>query len=343
MPSLTTLLLMLRALLLDRRRLLLENAALRHQVAVLKRSVKRPRIEDSDRIFWIVMHRALKEWRDCLLIVKPETVIRWHRKGWRAYWRRKSKPHKVGRPSIGWVLVYLIKRLSQENPLWGAPTITEQLRTLGHHVAQSTVEKYMVPRRGDPGRGQRWATFLRNHMKVTAACDFFVVPTLTFKRLYGFVVLSHDRRRIVHVGVTAHPTAEWTARQVTEAFPGEGTEPRLLLRDNDAIYGEEFERQIRAMGLRQLRTAHKSPWQNPYVERVIGSIRRECLDHIIPMGETHLLRTLLEYQHYYNTDRPHQGLDGDTPDHRVREAEPAHEVTAEPVLGGLHHRYKRAA
>ncbi|MHC5212423.1 MAG: integrase core domain-containing protein [Planctomycetota bacterium] len=342
MPSITTLLSLLRSTLRDRQRLLIENAALRHQVAVLKRSVTRPRIEDSDRIFWIAMRRLVRDWNECLPFVKPDTVVRWHRRGFRYYWARKSRRQRQGRPPIGWKLVDLIKRLSTENVLWGAPAIARELRRLGHEVADSTVAKYMVPRR-DPGRGQRWTTFVRNHLGVTAACDFFVVPTLRFSLLHAFVVLSHDRRRIVHVGVTAHPTAEWTARQIVESLPGDESQPRFLLRDNDAIYGDAFERQVRAMGLRQLRTGHKSPWQNAYVERVIGTIRRDCLDHIIPLGERHLLRTLREYAHWYNTARTHSSLDGDSPVARGRETEAVFDVAAEPVLGGLHHRYTRAA
>ena len=212
---------------------------------------------------------------------------------------------------------------------------------LGHDIGQSTVSRYMK-RTGVPRRSQGWMTFIRNTMQVTAACDFFVVPTVTFKLLYGFVVLSHDLRRILHVGVTAHPTAEWTAQQLREAFPGDGTEPRFLLRDNDAIYGETFEECVRGMGLTQLLTAHKSPWQTPYVERVIGTLRRECLDHILPMGERHLLRTLVSYRDYYNTCRTHQSLDGDTPVSRPAECEPAFDLVSEPVLGGLHNRYRRA-
>jgi transposase InsO family protein len=216
------------------------------------------------------------------------------------------------------------------------------LLLLGHEVAASTVAKYMV-RHPSPKRQQGWRTFIRNHMPVTAACDFFVVPTLTFKRLYAFVVLSHDRRRILHVNVTSHPTAEWTARQLVEAFPGDGTEPRYLIRDRDGIYGDAFRRQAKAMDLREVLTSPRSPWQNAYAERVIGSIRRECTDYIIPISEKHLLRVLREYTDYYNTSRAHQGLDGDTPAHREPEAVPVRDVIAEPVLGGLHHRYRRAA
>jgi len=249
---------------------------------------------------------------------------------------------KRGAPSIGWKLVRLIQRLSVENVTWGAPRIRDEMGMLGHEVAQSSVEKYVVKRR-DPEKGQRWSTFLANHMKVTAACDFFVVPTLTFTMLYAFVVLSHDRRRIVHVGVTAHPTAEWTARQVREAFPGDGTEPKYLLRDRDRIYGDTFREEIRAMELRELLSGHRCPWQNPFVERVIGSIRRECTDHVIVMGEQHLTQMLRDYAASYNSSRCHQSLDGNSPEPRTRETSPVDDVSAVPVLGGLHHEYRRAA
>ncbi len=305
MPSLLALLGMIRALVLDRQRL-------------------------------------LADWQSCLLFVKPETVIRWHRRGMRYYWGRKSRPKNPGRPAIAWRLIYLIKRLSRENVTWGSPRIRDELAMLGHSVPKSTVERYMVKHR-DPKRGQGWRTFLQNHMKVTAACDFFVVPTLTFRLLYAFVVLSHDRRRIVHVAVTAHPTAEWTARQIREAFPGDGSEPRYLLHDRDGIYGDDFHREIRAMGLRELLSGRKSPWMNPYVERVLGSIRRECTDHVIALGERHLLGLLREYQRYYNAGRCHQSLGGDAPEPKTREAAPVNDVIAVPVLGGLHHQYRRAA
>jgi transposase InsO family protein len=341
MPTLTALLGLLRSALADRQRLLLENAALRHQVAVLRRGAARPRIEDSDRLFWIALRRLHREWKDWLLFVRPETVLKWHRRGFAFYWARKSKPRKFGRPAIGWPLVTLIKRLSAGNVLWSAGGIATELVKLGHSVSEATVEKYRVRHR-DPKRGQRWTTFLRNHVRVTAACDFFVVPTLTFELLYGFIVLSHGRRRILHVGVTAHPTAEWTAQQLREAFPGDGTEPRFLLRDNDAIYGETFEECVRSLGLTQLLTAPQSPWQTPYVERVIGTIRRECLDHILPMGERHWLRTLRAYMDYYNTSRTHQSLDGDAPVTRPTESAPVCELVSETLLGGLHNRYRCA-
>ena len=256
MPGLATLLSLLRLALKDRQQLVLENIALRHQLAVYKRSVKRPRIEDRDRIFWLAVMRLLREWREALVIVKPETAIRWHRQGFRYYWRWKSRA-KPGRLPISMELIHLIRRMSRENVLWGAKHIRDELALLGHVVSITTVAKYMVRhRRVDAA--QSWNVFLRNHMAVTAACDFFVVPTITFKLLYGFVVLSHDRRRILHVNVTAHPTAEWTAQQLSEAFP-ENTAPRYLLRDRDSIYGWEFKRRVKVLGMEQLVIARRCP------------------------------------------------------------------------------------
>ena len=337
MPGLRNLLRLVRLLIEDRQRLVLENVALRHQLAVLKRSVARPKIQDSDRMFWILMKRMLGEWRDALHFVTPDTVVRWHRKGFRYYWKRKSRS-TPGRPPISMELIHLIRRMSMDNVTWGAPMIASELALLGHKVADSTVAKYMVKVR-EPDPSQRWGTFLRNHMDVTAACDFFVVPTATFKLLYVFVVLSHARRRILHVNVTDHLTAEWTARHILEAFPEEL--PRLLLHDRDGIYGFEFDRVAKPLKIRQIRSAPRSPWQNGFCERVVGTIRRECTDHIIPFERRHLLRVLREYGDYYNTARPHQSLDRNSP--IPREVEAIGEVCAKPVLGGLHHQYFRAA
>jgi transposase InsO family protein len=193
----------------------------------------------------------------------------------------------------------------------------------------------------DPDRQQSWRSFLENHLNVTVACDFFTVPTLTFKTLYCFVVLSHDRRKLVHVNVTEHPTTEWTARQIREAFPGDGSEPRYLIRDRDSIYGDEFVRQVTAMAIEQVITGRKCPWQNAYCERVIGTIRRECTDHVIPLGERHLLRMLLEFQDYYNKSRTHVALAGNSP--IARSVEATGRLDSTPVLGGLHHCYRRVA
>ncbi len=338
MPDLSFLISLFQLVLKDRTQLALENIALRQQLAVYRRTVKRPKIEDRDRIFWLTVMQMLKEWKEALVFVQPQTVIRWHRMGFNYYWRRKSRA-RPGRPSISMEIILLIRRLSQDNVLWGAPRIRDELALLGHDVAESTVAKYMVKGKGQ-APSQTWRSFLANHMDVTAACDFFVVPTLTFNLLYVFVVLSHDRRRILHVNVTANPAAEWTGRQLLEAFPYD-SKPKYLLRDNDNIYGEEFTDMVEILGIEEVKTAPKSPWQNPYVERVIGSFRRECLDHIIPLNEVHLRSVLSEYVGYYNRARSHQALDGNAPKPRVTET--VGEVISMPVLGGLHHRYSRSA
>ncbi len=232
------------------------------------------------------------------MIAPPDTVIQWHREGWKYFWDRKSKLGKPGRPPIDPELTELIRRMSRENVTWGAPRIQSELALLGHNVAESTVAKYMTRHPKPPS--QSWRTFLANHMSVATACDFFVVPSLTFKPIYCFVVLSHDRRKILHVNVTRHPTDEWTAQQIVEAFPGDEQMPRFLHRDRNSIFGQVFNRKMQAMEIEQVISARKSPWQNPYAERVIGSIRRECTDHIIALGERHLLQTLQSYVTYYN-------------------------------------------
>jgi transposase InsO family protein len=338
MPSLDFFFDLLELAINERTQLALENIALRQRLAVYKRSVQRPNIDDGDRIFWMTIMRFLREWKEAVVIVKPETVVKWHRKGFKYYWRRKSRG-KPGRPPISMALIHLIRRMSQDNPTWGAPRIVDELALLGHEVGETTVAKYMLRHRS-PEKGQSWSTFLKNHMDVTAACDFFVVPTLTFKLLYGFVVLSHDRRRILHVNVTSSPTAEWTAQQMVEACRGDDS-PQYLIHDGDGIFGEVFFRKLKALGVKPMQTARRSPWQNCYAERVIGSIRRECLNHVIALNEEHLLRTLVEYAEYYNESRTHQSLGGNAPTPRSIQRDG--EIVATPVLGGLHHRYSRAA
>ena len=329
-----------RLLWWSRKGLLLENLALRQQLAVTMRSTKRVRLRKRDRLFWVLLKSCWNDWRSCLAIVQPETVCRWHRLGFRLFWRWKSTWGKRGRPQVSKELRALIRRMSRENPTWGAPRIRAELVLLGYDLAESTVAKYMArPRKP---LSPTWKTFLNNHTKEIAACDFFVVPTATFRLLYCFVILSHDRRRVLHFNVTVNPTALWTAQQVSEAFPFDSA-PKYLLRDNDSIYGEVFQQRVKSLGIEEVRTAYRSPWQNAYVERVIGSIRRECLDHVIIMNERHLKRLLTEYFEYYNGHRAHQGLDGDVPLGRGREPPELGEVVSIPFLGGLHHRYSRVA
>ena len=282
----------LRSAFKTRRGLALENPALRQQLAVLQQAVKRPRLSQGDRWFWVLLRRIWAEWNQVLLIVKPETVVRWHRAGFRRYWTWKSRRRRPGRPGVAPEIFDLILRISTANPLWGAPRVHGELLKLGISIAQATVSKYLVRHRTPPS--QTWRSFLKNHVPDLVSIDFFTVPTATFRVLFVFVVLRHDRRRIVHVNVTEHPSAAWTAQQIVEAFPWDSA-PRYLLRDRDGVYGPSFTQRVVALGIQPVRTAPRSPWQNPFVERVIGSLRRECLDHLIVLDERHLTRMLREY------------------------------------------------
>jgi len=238
------------------------------------------------------------------MIVKPETVIAWHRRGFRLYWSWKSR-HPPGRPSVSVEVIALIRKMSQANPRWGAPRIHGELLKLGFDLSEATVAKYMVRHRKPPS--QTWRTFLANHMKDMVSSDFFVVPTVFFRVFFVFVILSHDRRRPVHAAVTEYPTAEWVAHQLLEAFPWDSA-PHYLLRDRDGSYGEKFHQAASWLGIREVLTAPQSPWQNAYVERWIGSIRRECLDHVIVLNETGLRRLLKSYLDYYERSRTHLSL-----------------------------------
>lgn len=245
----------------SRRELVLENLALRHQLEVLQRTTGRPRLEPADRALWVLLLRSLGRWHRCLTIVQPDTVIRWHRLGWRIFWRHKSRARRRGRPLADSEVRALIRRLSLENPIWGAPRIHGELLKLGYEVTEATVAKYMVKSPGPAG--QSWRTFLRNHLHEIAAIDFFTVPTVTFKTLYVFVVLSLDRRRVVHFNITDSPTAAWTSLQLIQAFPFE-TAPLYLIRDSDGIYGEQVRKTLAMLGIKDKVIAYRSPWQNGY-------------------------------------------------------------------------------
>src|SRR5580704_932700 len=306
-----------------------ENAVLRHQLMVLRRRLHgRVRLTNHDRWFLIELYRWFPSILQVLTIIRPETLVRWHRAGFRCYWRWKSRP-LGGRPPIDTELRALIRRMSMDNPLWGAPRIRGELLKLGFEVAQSSVAKYMAKRRGPPSRG--WRTFLRNHAPDIAAMDLFVVPTIGFDLLYAFVIVRLDRREQVRINVTAHPTAEWVARQITEAFPWDEA-PRYLIRDRDSSYGVVVRKRIRAMGIRDRPTAPRSPWQNGHTERLIGSIRRECLDHVLILGEAHLRRILKSYADYYNRARIHLALAKDAP--ISRPVQTTGSIAAIPFLGG---------
>ena len=267
-------------------------------------------------------------------------VIGWQRKGFGLFWRWKIGHGKPGRPAVPKEVRQLIRMLSRENPLWGAPHIHGELLKLGITIGETSVSKYMVRHRQPPS--QAWRTFLDNHLKTMVSVDFFVVPTIRFQILYVFLVLAHERRRILHFAVTAHPTAEWTAQQMREAFPWD-TAPRYLLRDRDRIFGQEFVKQVRAMGIKQVLSAPRSPWQRAYVERVIGTIRRECLDHLIVFNERSLHRHLQAFVDYYHQNRVHLALEKDTPEPRPIQPPESGRIVSIPVLGGLHHRYERRA
>jgi putative transposase len=330
----------LRSFFIARHQLVLENLALRQQVTMLRQSVKRPRATVADKLFWILFSRYVDGWREVLHGQHPDSVVRWHRQGFRLYWRWKSRGRKPGRPTIDVALRKLIREMQAANIGWGAPRIHGELLKLGIDISQATVSSYMVRPKIPPS--QTWRTFLTNHSECLAAIDFFTVPTAGFRVLYVFIVLSHDRRHIVHFNVTAHPTAQWTAQQLVEAFPFDSA-PRYLLRDRDAIYGDLVQRRIRSLSIEDVITAPRSPWQNPFCERVIGSIRRDCLDHVIVLNERHLRRILREYFSYYHTCRTHLSLNKDPPESRTVEPPEMGNIVALPKVGGLHHRYTRIA
>jgi len=275
-----------------------------------------------------------------LYALHPDTVTRWHREGFRRYWCWKSRRRSSGRPSIDKELRQLIRQMQSSNVGWGAPRIHGELLKLGIDISQATVSKYMIRSRKPPS--QTWRTFLNNHAKAIVAIDFFTVPTATFRVLYVFVMLNHDRRQVVHFNVTAHPSAQWTAQQLVEAFPWDEA-PKYLLRDRDSIYGELVQRRIKSLGIEEVKTAPRSPWQNPFVERLIGSIRRDCLNHVIVLNEQHLRRILREYFDYYHTSRNHLSLHKDPPIPRPVERADTGKIVALPRIGGLHHHYTRLA
>ncbi len=317
-----------------------ENLALRHQIIVLQRGRKRLPLNAADRFLWVCLSRLWAGWRSALAVFKPETVIRWHRAGFRLYWQWKSRGVRLGRPQVPQDVQDLIRKIYLANPLWGAPRVHGELLKLGIPLSQATVAKYMVHSQKPPS--QTWRAFLNNHVTLLVSTDFFVVPTVSFRVPFVFVVLAHHRRLVIHFNVTAHASSEWTARQIAEAFPWDGA-PRYLLRDRDSIYGGSFRRIVREMGTQEVLTAPRSPWQSPYVERLIGSIRRECLDHIVVFNESSLRRTLKLYFHYYHGARTHLSLRKDAPETRPVQPPGLGSVMELPEVGGLHHRYERRA
>jgi len=325
-----------------RAQLLAENALLRQQLLVLRRSVSRPVVTAADRALLVLLVGRFRAWRCALLIVQSATLLRWHRAGFRALWRHKSRPGP-GRPPLAAETIVLIRRMATENPLWGAERIRGELGKAGIRVAKRTIQTYLRGHRAPRPRGQTWATFLRNHAPETWACDFLTVTDLLFRPLFAFFVIELATRRVVHVGATRHPTDAWVAQQLREATPF-GQRPRYLIRDNDGKFGAAFASVAAASGITILRTPPRALQANATCERFLGSARRECLDHLVVFGERHLARVLREYVAYFNRARPHQGLGQALPEPSAEDTgSRSGPIRAVPVLGGLHHTYHRAA
>jgi putative transposase len=345
LESILALVAALRVFLRSRSDTALEILALRQQLAVLKRKRPRPQLNRRDRFFWTILRRFWSGWADALIIVQPATVVGWHRAGFRLYWRWRSRP-RGGRPKIAEEIRGLIRRLAEENPDWGAPKIHGELQKLGFIISERTVGRYLrrLLRRGDPGK--RWLAFLRNHREAIVALDFFTVPTITFRLLYCLFIIEHGRRKILHINVTRHPSADWVVQQLREAF-AEAKPYRFVIFDHDTKFDESVLDFLKATGFTAKRTSVQAPWQNGTAERWVGSCRREILDQIIALNERHLVRLLQDYVRYYHQDRIHDSLDKDTPVTRSVETKPDDKATVVSLdrLGGLHHRYtwRRAA
>ena len=317
----------------------LENLTLRQQLAIYKRKKKRPRLIRRDRWFWIVLASIWNDWRQALLVVHPDTVVRWQRQRFRSYWAELSKKRgKLGRPSIGKEIRELIQTMARANPLWRDPRIHGELLKLGIEVSERTVSRILQTVDRPPS--QTWKTFLQNHVGDIVAIDFFTVPTIHLRVLFVFLVLEHQRRKVLHFGVTEHPSAEWAAQQLIEALTELDSKP-YLIRDRDAIYGNEFRRRIQSLGINEIITAPRSPWQNAFAERLIGAIRRECLDHVVVLNQRHLRKMLGNYLAYYHRSRTHLALEKDAPESRAIMRQGA--IIAVPQVGGLHRRYERRA
>jgi len=329
-----------RFLLSSHQTVAIENVALRLQLAAFQRQRKRPVLTTLDRVFWVSLRSLWSEWRRPLYYVQPDTVVRWQRERFSRFWARSLKPRRRhrGRPVTAGHLRRLIERMVAANPLWRAPRIHGELKMLGVAISERTVSRILRKLPRPPN--QTWKTFLRNHVGQTVSLDFFTVPTITLKVLFVFLVLEHRRREVLHFNITEHPTAAWTAQQIVEAFADRDPAP-YLIRDRDSIYGHDVGLRITALGMKEVLTAPHSPWQNPYVERLIGSIRRECLNHFVILNARHLKRTLALYLRYYHESRSHLGLGKQCP--FPRQVCSVGRVIAIPQLAGLHHRYERVA
>ena len=327
--------------------LVAENLCLRQQILVLQRRHPRPRLQDKDRRFWILASRWCPHWRKSLVIVTPGTVLGWHRKGWKAYWRwRSRRRERSGRKTIPPDVKLLIRRMATENFLWGQKRIQTELARLGITVSAGTVAKYMRGiHRGTPSPG--WRNFLASHAREIWACDFFSVQTVFFRTIYVFFIIHHVSREVVHVRTTCHPTSEWTGQQIVEACDWDREPPRFLIHDRDSRYGVAFHRRIRSLGITSIRTPFRSPQANAIAERWVRSVRNECLDHLLILNERHLRRVLVEYVAYFNRWRPHRSVGQRAPCAQAPplrdQAQEGVQVIARSVLGGLHHVYDLAA
>jgi putative transposase len=329
----------------SRHGLVLENLALRQQLSVLKMRQPRPHIPIHDKLFWVVLRRYWSGWRRSLILVQPKTVVGWHRAGFKLYWRWLSRHRApVGRRCVSKELQALIFRMMVENRTWGAPRIHGELRMLGFDISERSVLRWMRRAPRNPELANQWKAFLINHREAIAAMDFFNVPTLTFGMLYCFFIIDHDRRRILHCGVTKHPTSAWVSQQLREAFP-DATAPKHLILDRGSNFNAEVVATIESFGITPKRTSFRSPWQNGIAERWIGNCRRDLLDHVIALNERHLRRLINEYVSYYHDDRTHLGLEKHTPASRLaaQYSQPENKVIVMSRLGGLHHRYDLAA
>jgi transposase InsO family protein len=322
----------------DRHDLLVENLLLRHQLQVALRSRPRPHLKSGDRLVWLVARSVYRNWRRPLILVRPETVVRWQRQGWRLYWRWRSGRH-LGRPRLSPEIRELIATMASENPLWGTERIRGELLKLGIVISSRSIRRYRRRRHARPP-SQSWRTFLANHSQAIWAADLFVIQTLTFQTLYVIFFISHGRRQLLHVEATAHPTAGWVWRQLIEATPWD-RKPRYLIHDRDRVWGADFSPRLARLGIKSLRTPIQAPRANSVGERWVRTIRRECLDHLIPLSERHLRRILAEFVDYYNHDRPHRSLGLQAPLRKLQASQGR--IVARPVLGGLHHVYERAA
>ena len=341
----------------SKKELIAENILLRQQLIVLNRQVKKPEFKPLDRLIFVVLASFVKDWKQTLLILKPDTLLCWHRQGFKLFWKFKSKAKsKVRKSKISPETIALIKKMAKENKLWGAERIRGELLKLNIKVAKRTIQKYMcqVPPPDTAPTGQKWSTFLKNHSSEIWACDFLPVTTLFFKQFYAFFIVKQGSRKVVHFAVTRHPTQEWVTQQLKEATPFE-QKPKYLIRDWDSRFGHKFDEVAKASGIEILKTAYRTPKMNSICERFLGSVRRECLDHLFILSERQLSRVLKEYVGYFNQSRPHQGIKQALPDSPAPKSSQAQnntkttglsesgKVIAFPVLGGLHHNYQKAA